>query len=95
MTRNSLSKLVWVAALLVACPLSSPSQEIDLENLPLEVERIPVSIPGALSGFTRACHPSLGLALRLLPDGEREGFFICRLRKRRRTPDGPDTARRP
>ncbi len=37
MTRNSLSKLVWVAALLVACPLSSPSQEIDLENLPLDM----------------------------------------------------------
>ena len=54
-----------------------------LENLPLAVERIPVSIPGSLAGIRRSCDPSLGLALRLLPDVEREGFFICRMRKRR------------
>ena len=54
-----------------------------LDNLPLSVERIPVSIPGSIAGISRGCHSSLGLALRLLPDAEREGFFICRMRKRR------------
>ncbi len=54
-----------------------------LESLPLEIERMPVSIPGSLTGFTRGFHPSLRLALRLLPDEDREGFFICRMRKRR------------
>ncbi len=54
-----------------------------LDNLPLSVERIPLSIPGSVEGISRGCHSSLGQALRLLPDVEREGFFVCRMRKRR------------
>lgn len=53
-----------------------------MENLPLEVERIPVRIPGAYAGMTRGMVPCLALALRIFPDAEREGFFVCRMRKK-------------
>ena len=52
-----------------------------LENLPLAVERIPVTIPGSYSGMARGLHPSVGKALRIFPDAEREGFFVCRMKK--------------
>ena len=52
-----------------------------LENLPLDVEKIPVSIPGAFAGMARGLDPRITGALRIFPDAEREGFFLCRLRK--------------
>jgi 16S rRNA (cytosine1407-C5)-methyltransferase len=53
-----------------------------LANLPLAVEEIPVKIPGAYAGMARGMDPTLAKALRIFPDAEREGFFICRLRRR-------------
>jgi NOL1/NOP2/sun family putative RNA methylase len=53
-----------------------------LECLPLEMERVPVQIPGAYAGMTRGLLPCLALAVRIFPDSEREGFFVCRMRKK-------------
>ncbi len=53
-----------------------------LESLPLEVQRVPVALPGAWEGMARGLHPSIRCALRIFPDARREGFFVCRLRKR-------------
>ena len=51
----------------------------------LEVEPVPLGVPGGLPGRTAwedaAYDPRLVQALRILPDGLMEGFFICRLRK--------------
>ena len=52
-----------------------------LENLPLEVQRIAVTLPGSFEGFARGRHPGLRGAIRIFPDSEREGFFVCRMRK--------------
>jgi NOL1/NOP2/sun family putative RNA methylase len=52
-----------------------------LENLPLEVEKVTFPIPGSYEGFARGRHPAVRGAIRILPDAEREGFFVCRLRK--------------
>ena len=52
-----------------------------LKTLPLAVEAVPFTIPGALPGMTDGVHPSLSKAVRLLPGREMEGFFVCRLRK--------------
>ena len=54
-----------------------------LENLPLDVERIPLGIPGSWEGMSRGLAPSISAALRIFPDARKEGFFICRMRKRR------------
>ena len=54
-----------------------------LENLPLDVERVPVALPGAWKGMARGLHPSICSAVRIFPDARREGFFLCRMRKRR------------
>jgi 16S rRNA (cytosine1407-C5)-methyltransferase len=56
-----------------------------LESLPLEVEQSPLRLPGAIPGLADGLSPSLRLALRILPDREHEGFFLCRLRKSLRT----------
>ena len=51
----------------------------------LEVEPVPLVVPGGLPGRTAwedaVYDPRLAQALRILPDGLMEGFFICRLRK--------------
>jgi NOL1/NOP2/sun family putative RNA methylase len=52
-----------------------------LASLPLVAEKVPVSVPGAYAGMARGIDPSIEKALRIFPDAEREGFFICRLRK--------------
>jgi NOL1/NOP2/sun family putative RNA methylase len=52
-----------------------------LENLPLAVEKVPCAIPGSYAGFARGRHPAIRNAIRIFPDAEREGFFVCRLRK--------------
>jgi len=51
--------------------------EAALAAFPLEIEPVPVRVPGALSGLR-----GLDRAVRILPDGDYEGFFVCRLRKR-------------
>lgn len=53
-----------------------------LETLPVEVEKIPLAIPGAYAGMTRGGDARVSGALRIFPDALREGFFICRMRKR-------------
>ncbi|HET6450570.1 MAG TPA: RsmB/NOP family class I SAM-dependent RNA methyltransferase [Spirochaetia bacterium] len=52
-----------------------------LHCLPLRVEALPVSIPGSWQGMARGVDASLSRALRVFPDDQREGFFICRMRK--------------
>jgi NOL1/NOP2/sun family putative RNA methylase len=52
-----------------------------LASLPIEAERIPVAIPGAYAGMARGLRAGVGLALRIFPDAQREGFFVCRMRK--------------
>jgi 16S rRNA (cytosine1407-C5)-methyltransferase len=53
-----------------------------IENLPLEVEKIPLAIPGSYAALARGLDPAVGRALRIFPDRDREGFFVCRLRRR-------------
>jgi 16S rRNA (cytosine1407-C5)-methyltransferase len=43
----------------------------------LAVETIPVKVPGALAGLR-----GMTAAIRILPDRDHEGFFVCRLRRR-------------
>ena len=52
-----------------------------LETFALETEKIPLVIPGSWAGVSRGMHPGIAKALRILPDAEKEGFFICRLRR--------------
>jgi NOL1/NOP2/sun family putative RNA methylase len=52
-----------------------------LDSLPLETEKISLAVPGAYAGITRGFSPGLARALRIFPDSQREGFFICRMRK--------------
>jgi NOL1/NOP2/sun family putative RNA methylase len=54
-----------------------------MENLPLEPQKLPVAIPGAFAGMTRGLDPRIALALRVFPDAQREGFFICRMTKKK------------
>jgi NOL1/NOP2/sun family putative RNA methylase len=53
-----------------------------LESLPLEVQRMPVAVHGAWQGVSRGLDPCISSAIRIFPDVRREGFFVCRLRKR-------------
>ena len=53
-----------------------------LEALPLEVEKLPIAIPGTYAGMARGLDPSISRALRIFPDAQKEGFFVCRMRKR-------------
>jgi len=52
-----------------------------LHCLPLSVEPLPLAIPGSWQGISRGLDPGLAKAIRVFPDEQREGFFICRLRK--------------
>ncbi len=52
-----------------------------LHCLPLKVEALPRSFPGSWQGMARGMDPSISKAVRIFPDEQREGFFICRLRK--------------
>jgi NOL1/NOP2/sun family putative RNA methylase len=67
------------------CTLNRDENELAiqwaLENLPLEVDRIPLPIPGSFAGMARGLDPRVAGALRVFPDQEREGFFVCRLRR--------------
>ena len=53
-----------------------------LESFSLVVEKVPVSIPGSYAGMARGLDPGIAKALRIFPDQDREGFFVCRLRKK-------------
>ncbi len=53
-----------------------------IDALPLVPEKMPLVIPGAYAGMARGRHASVANALRIFPDQEREGFFVCRMRKR-------------
>lgn len=48
-----------------------------LDAFPVAIEQVPVRVPGALPG-----QRGLDKALRILPDRDHEGFFVCRMRKR-------------
>jgi 16S rRNA (cytosine1407-C5)-methyltransferase len=52
-----------------------------LETLPLEIERLPIAIPGTWAGMVRGLDPRIAKALRIFPDAQKEGFFVCRMRK--------------
>ena len=52
-----------------------------LETLPVQPEKLPITVPGAYAGMARGLDPRIARALRIFPDQQREGFFICRLRK--------------
>ena len=54
-----------------------------LDTLPLEVEKMPLAIPGTYAGMARGLDPRISRALRIFPDAQKEGFFVCRLRKTR------------
>jgi 16S rRNA (cytosine1407-C5)-methyltransferase len=54
-----------------------------LENLPLEVENLPLRIEGTYKGMSRGLDSRISKALRIFPDEQKEGFFVCRLRKTR------------
>ena len=43
----------------------------------VSVEPVPIRVPGALSGVR-----GLEAAVRIVPDRDHEGFFVCRMRKR-------------
>jgi 16S rRNA (cytosine1407-C5)-methyltransferase len=49
-------------------------------ELGLEPEPIPLAVPGAFAGMARGRDPRVARALRLFPDAEHEGFFVCRFR---------------
>jgi 16S rRNA (cytosine1407-C5)-methyltransferase len=52
-----------------------------LDTLPLQVEKLPLVIPGTYEGMARGLDPRISKALRIFPDAQKEGFFVCRLRK--------------
>jgi NOL1/NOP2/sun family putative RNA methylase len=63
------------------CTLNAEENESVVEGalatLPVSLEPIPVRVPGALPGLS-----GIAPAMRILPDRDYEGFFVCRLRKR-------------
>jgi 16S rRNA (cytosine1407-C5)-methyltransferase len=73
------------------CTLAPEENELVLHKVlrrvgdAVRLEPLPFQVPDALPGLTawndRALNPDLVHTRRLLPDGEREGFFVARLRK--------------
>jgi NOL1/NOP2/sun family putative RNA methylase len=53
-----------------------------LDTLPLEMERLPLAISGVYRGMARGLDPRISWALRIFPDARREGFFLCRMRRK-------------
>jgi NOL1/NOP2/sun family putative RNA methylase len=62
------------------CTLNGEENEAIIEgalaSFPLSVEPVPVRVPGALPGLR-----GLDKAVRIVPDRDHEGFFVCRMRK--------------
>jgi 16S rRNA C967 or C1407 C5-methylase (RsmB/RsmF family) len=54
-----------------------------MDTLPLEVEKLPLAIAGTYEGMARGLDRRISRALRIFPDAQKEGFFLCRLRKTR------------
>lgn len=71
------------------CTLAPEENELVLNKLlrrrgeSVRLVPLPFEVPGALPGITRHgerdLHPDLKLARRILPDEQREGFFVARL----------------
>jgi NOL1/NOP2/sun family putative RNA methylase len=63
------------------CTVNAEENEAIVEGalgtLPVSVEPVPIRFPGALPGVR-----GLGGAMRIAPDRDHEGFFVCRMRKR-------------
>ncbi len=53
-----------------------------MDSLPLEVEKLPLAIAGTYEGMARGLDPRISRALRIFPDAQREGFFLCRMRRK-------------
>jgi NOL1/NOP2/sun family putative RNA methylase len=53
-----------------------------VDTLPLRPEKSPLTVPGVYAGMARGRDPAVAHAMRIFPDEEREGFFVCRMRKR-------------
>jgi NOL1/NOP2/sun family putative RNA methylase len=62
------------------CTLNAEENEAIVEGalgtLPVSVEPVPIRVPGALPGVR-----GLDEAVRIVPDRDHEGFFVCRMRK--------------
>jgi NOL1/NOP2/sun family putative RNA methylase len=52
-----------------------------MDTLPLRPEKCPLAIPGMYAGMARGKDPAIAHAMRIFPDEEKEGFFVCRMRK--------------
>ncbi len=67
------------------CTLNAEENEAIIEgalaSLPVSIETVHVQVPGALPGVR-----GLEKAVRILPNRDHEGFFVCRMRKRIRKP---------
>ncbi|OHD75264.1 MAG: hypothetical protein A2177_12675 [Spirochaetes bacterium RBG_13_68_11] len=67
------------------CTLNAEENEQIIEgalaSLPVSIETVHVQVPGALPGVR-----GLDKAVRILPNRDHEGFFVCRMRKRIRKP---------
>lgn len=70
------------------CALAPEENELVVEEAlgwGLHTEETGLELPGAQPGLTawqgRQLSPQLARAVRILPDGVMEGFFVCRLRK--------------
>jgi NOL1/NOP2/sun family putative RNA methylase len=63
------------------CTLNADENEAVVEDalatLPVSLEPVTVRVPGALPGLR-----GLDEAVRIVPDRDHEGFFVCRMRKR-------------
>jgi 16S rRNA (cytosine1407-C5)-methyltransferase len=53
-----------------------------IDELALWPVKAPLVVDGAWAGMARGRDASIGLALRIFPDEDREGFFVCRMMKR-------------
>jgi NOL1/NOP2/sun family putative RNA methylase len=69
------------------CTLNRRENELTvhaaLETHPLELEELAIDVPSLVSCGAEGLDPSLRKAARILPNGEFEGFFLCRMRKTR------------
>ena len=52
-----------------------------MDTLPLRPEKSPLTIPGMYAGMARGRDPTVAHGVRIFPDEEKEGFFVCRMRK--------------
>jgi NOL1/NOP2/sun family putative RNA methylase len=68
------------ALVYATCTLNAEENEAVVEgalaSFPVSLEPVPVRVPGALPGLR-----GVPLAVRILPDRDHEGFFVCRMRK--------------